>query len=48
MKTRTTYTVTMIQGSSRIANGSDGKVYISHKTSSGAWSRWSPAHLTAK
>jgi hypothetical protein len=43
--TRKTYKVTMIQGSSRIATGSDGETYISHKMPSGKWSRWTTAHI---
>ena len=43
-----TYKVTEIQGRNRLAMGSDGEAYVSHKATSGRWSRWTKARLTVR
>ena len=39
-QTRRTYKITQYGTDARVAQGSDGEMYKSHKTPSGRWSSW--------
>ena len=44
-QTRRTYKITQYGTDSRVALGSDGETYISHRTPSGRWSAWRACSL---